>query len=69
MAIVAGSLGRRLDCQVGLGDRLRAGARLSKARFGSRVELLLPRDAAEGLPELGDRLRAGTTRIGQVVPL
>jgi phosphatidylserine decarboxylase len=69
MAIVAGPLGRRLDCQVGLGDRLRAGARLSKARFGSRVELLLPRDAAEGLPELGDRLRAGTTRIGHVVPL
>ncbi|MFL5801658.1 MAG: phosphatidylserine decarboxylase [Roseiflexaceae bacterium] len=69
VAIVAGPLGRRLDCQVGLGDLLRAGARLSKARFGSRVELLLPRDAAEGLPELGDRLRAGMTRIGHVVPL
>lgn len=69
MAIIAGPLGRRLDCQVGLGDQLRAGARLSKARFGSRVELLLPRDAAEGLPDLGERLRAGMSRIGQVVPL
>src|SRR5438045_3066119 len=46
-----------------------AGARLCKSRFGSYVDLLLPRDAVEQLPDIGARLRAGTTRIGRVVPL
>ena len=69
LVIIAGPLARRLDCQVRLGDYVPAGARLCKARFGSRVDLLLPRDAVEGLPEVGGRLRAGATRIGQVVPL
>jgi phosphatidylserine decarboxylase len=69
IAIAAGPLARRLDCRINLGDRVLAGARLSKVRFGSSVDLLLPRDAAEGLPEAGERLRAGSTRIGHVVPL
>ena len=69
LAIIAGPLARRIDSQVNLGDHVQAGARLSKARFGSRVDLLLPRDAAEALPEIGDRLHAGATRIGHGVPL
>ncbi len=69
MSIVAGSLGRRLECQVSLGDEIQAGARLSKVRFGSRVELLLPRDAVEDLPAIGEHVRAGTSRIGVIVPL
>ena len=69
MVLIAGPLARRIICRVKLGDRLDAGARLSTIRFGARVDLLLPRDAAEGLPGAGERLRAGVTRIGQVVPL
>jgi phosphatidylserine decarboxylase len=69
LAIIAGPFARRIDSYVNLGDHIQAGTRLSKTRFGSRVDLLLPRDAAEGLPEIGDRLRAGATRIGHVVPL
>ena len=69
MAFIAGPLARRIVCQVNLGDRVDAGARLCTVRFGARVDLLLPRDAVEGLPSVDDRLRAGTTRIGQVVPL
>jgi phosphatidylserine decarboxylase len=69
IVIIAGPLARRLDCRVKLGDRVRAGMRLGKARFGSRVDLLLPRDAVEGLPDVGVRLHAGATRIGHVVPL
>jgi phosphatidylserine decarboxylase len=69
LAIIAGPLARRIASQVNLGNYVRAGARLSKARFGSRVDLLLPRDAAEDLPEIGDRLHAGATRIGHVAPL
>jgi phosphatidylserine decarboxylase len=69
LAIIAGPLAHRIAGEARLGAHVLAGARLSKARFGSRVDLLLPRDAAEGLPEIGDRLRAGATRIGHVVPL
>jgi phosphatidylserine decarboxylase len=69
IVLIAGPLARRITCRVSLGERLEAGARLSTVRFGARVDLLLPRDAAEGLPAAGDRLRAGTTRIGQIVPL
>jgi phosphatidylserine decarboxylase len=69
LVIIAGPFGRRLSCQAQLGDHVPAGARLCKARFGSRVDLLLPRDAVEDLPESGERLRAGATRIGHVVPL
>jgi phosphatidylserine decarboxylase len=68
LVISAGPLKRRITSQVRLGEHIQAGARLSKARFGSRVELLLPRDAVGELPEIGDRLHAGATRIGHVVP-
>jgi phosphatidylserine decarboxylase len=69
MVIIAGPFARRIESQVKLGDYVRAGTRLSRARFGSRVELLLPRDAAEGLPEIGEHLHGGSTRIGHVVAL
>lgn len=69
MVLIAGPLARRITCRVGLGEQLDVGARLSTVRFGVRVDLLLPRDAAEGLPSVGDRVRAGTTRVGQIIPL
>jgi phosphatidylserine decarboxylase len=69
IAIIAGPLARRLDCRINLGEHVPAGARLCKSRFGSYVDLLLPRDAVEQLPDIGARLRAGATRIGRVVPL
>lgn len=69
MALIAGPLARRIVCRVSIGDRLEAGARLGTVRFGARVDLLVPRDAVEGLPPVGERLRAGVTAIGQVVPL
>lgn len=68
LVLIAGPLARRIACRVNLGERLEAGARLSTIRFGARVDLLLPRDAAEALPDAGERIRAGTTRIGQIVP-
>jgi phosphatidylserine decarboxylase len=69
MVLIAGPLARRITCRVSLGEHLEAGARLSTVRFGARVDLLLPRDAVEDLPAPGDRVRAGMTRIGQIVPL
>jgi len=69
LALIAGPLARRVVCRVNLGERVEAGARLCTIRFGARVDLLLPRDVAENLPRAGDRLHAGTTRVGRIVPL
>jgi phosphatidylserine decarboxylase len=52
-----------------MGERLDAGTRLGTARFGARVDLLMPRDIVEQLPALGDRLYAGVTQVGRIVPL
>jgi len=69
LALIGGPLARRVTCRVSMGDRLETGTRLGTARFGARVDLLLPRDAVEQLPVPGDRLYAGVTRVGRVVPL
>ena len=61
--------GQRVTPLVRLGDRMRAGQRLSRVRFGSRVVLLAPRDLIEWHPAPGARLRAGVSPIGQVVLL
>ena len=61
--------GQRVTPLVRLGDRVRAGQRLSRVRFGSRVDLLAPRDLIEWLPAPGAHLRAGVSPIGQVVLL
>lgn len=69
LALIGGPLARRMTCRVSMGDRVEAGTRLCTARFGARVDLLLPRDAVEQLPATGDRLYAGVTRVGRLVPL
>jgi phosphatidylserine decarboxylase len=69
LALIGGPLARRMACRVSMGERLDAGTRLCTARFGARVDLLLPRDAVEQLPALGDRLYAGVTRVGRIVPM
>lgn len=61
--------GQRVIPLVRLGDRIRAGQRLTRVRFGSRVDLLAPRDLIEWHPAPGARLRAGVSLIGQVVLL
>jgi phosphatidylserine decarboxylase len=67
LVLIGGPLARRLSCHVGVGQRVEAGARLCTARFGARVDLLLPRDMAEGLPSAGERIHAGATRLAHVV--
>ncbi len=41
---IAGLIARRIVCDVKPGDRLKAGERFGMIRFGSRVDLYLPRD-------------------------
>ncbi len=61
--------GQHVTPLVRLGDWVRTGQRLSRVRFGSRVDLLAPRDLIEWYPAPGAHLRAGVSPIGQVVLL
>lgn len=63
--VTTSPLARRLFCHVQMGDVVQAGSRLCTARFGAKVELLLPYAEIEELPQVGARLQAGITRIGR----
>lgn len=55
------------QARIAIGDQVAAGARIAVARFGARVDLLLPRDLIAGLPGIGEHVQAGLTQIGTVV--
>ena len=62
---VAGYLARRIVCRVRPHQRLERGQRIGLIAFGSRVDHFLPRQCRV-LVEVGDRVRAGETVIGEV---
>jgi phosphatidylserine decarboxylase len=57
---IAGVLARRVVCWKKLGDTLARGERIGLVRFGSRVDLWLPRDS-ELLVKVGDNVKGGST--------
>jgi phosphatidylserine decarboxylase len=57
---IAGVIARRIVCRARLGDVLEKGQRYGLIRFGSRVDLVLPRDA-EVVVQVGDIVRGGET--------
>jgi phosphatidylserine decarboxylase len=59
---IAGFIARRIVCYVKPGDRLRKGERFGIIRFGSRVDVYLPRDVAVVVKK-GDRVKAGESVI------
>lgn len=61
---IAGLLARRIIPFRRPGDRLAKGERLGLICFGSRVDLYLP-TTCEVLVKKGDRLKAGTSIVGQ----
>lgn len=64
----ASQLGRTLECLVQPGQQVQAGQRLIKARLGSRLNFVLPRDLANAMPAPGKRVVGGRTRLSQIVP-
>lgn len=64
---VAGSIARRISCWCKEGQGLRVGERLGMIRFGSRVDLYIPREV-ELLVRNGDKVTAGETLIGRLKP-
>jgi phosphatidylserine decarboxylase len=60
---VAGLLARRIVCKAKVGDVLRRGERYGMIKFGSRLDIYLPKDI-EIKVKLGDKVKAGETVIG-----
>lgn len=62
---ITGVLVRRVVCRVKVGDEVTAGDRFGVMKFGSRIDLFLPRDARLLVRE-GQRVRAGETILAQL---
>jgi len=59
---IAGLVARRIVTDLSEGDRVARGQRIGMIKFGSRLELLVPRElAAEVRVRVADRVRAGET--------
>ena len=62
---IAGLVARRIVCQVEEGSALRAGERFGLIRFGSRVDVYLPKDA-KPLLAVGQLTTAGETVVADL---
>jgi phosphatidylserine decarboxylase len=62
---IVGLLARRVVCRVQVGAVVRAGDRFGIMKFGSRMDVFLPRTATI-LVEVGDLVRGGETVIGML---
>jgi phosphatidylserine decarboxylase len=63
---IAGILARRIVCWSKAGDNLQTGQKFGMIKFGSRTDLLLPKNV-ELLVKVGDRVVGGETIIGKLV--
>jgi phosphatidylserine decarboxylase len=63
---VAGWVARRIVCDCKKGDKLTAGKRFGLIRFGSRVDLFIPKDYTVQI-KVGDVVRAGRTVIAEKI--
>jgi phosphatidylserine decarboxylase len=62
---IAGVLARRIVCWKRPGDRLQLGERFGLIKFGSRTDLILPREVRIEV-EVGARVRGGASIIGRI---
>jgi phosphatidylserine decarboxylase len=62
---VAGLVARRIVCWAEKGDTIKRGSRFGLIRFGSRVDIYLPRQMQLEVRS-GQRVRAGETIIGHI---
>jgi phosphatidylserine decarboxylase len=59
---IVGILARRIVCRVREGDEVSAGARFGVMKFGSRMDVFVPRESTIRV-KVGDRVTAGVTVI------
>jgi len=63
---IAGVIARRIVCWVKEGMGIEKGERFGLIKFGSRLEVFMPLDATIPV-KVGDKVRAGETRIGCLI--
>jgi phosphatidylserine decarboxylase len=62
---IAGLIARRIVCRAEPGDQVQAGQRYGLIRFGSRVDLYLPK-GSEAVVKVGEKVRSGETVLARV---
>lgn len=62
---IAGLIARRIVCYAKAGDAVKAGERYGLIRFGSRVDLFLPR-TTDLMVKVGDRIKGARDVIGVI---
>ena len=65
---IAGAIARRIVCELRPGQEVETGERIGMIKFGSRTELLLPKEGLETLVKVGDKVYGGATRLGRYRP-
>ncbi len=63
---IAGFIARRIVCEVKKGDKVKAGQRYGMIKFGSRVDVIMPKNKVEILVSIGQKVKAGETIIAKV---
>jgi phosphatidylserine decarboxylase len=63
---IVGILARRIVCRSKVGDHLRLGEKYGLIKFGSRTDLLMPKNV-EIAVEVGDKVVGGETIIGRLI--
>jgi phosphatidylserine decarboxylase len=62
---IAGFIARRIVCRTHVGDQLDVGQRYGMIRFGSRMEIFLPKGSRIEVKP-GDKIQAGETVVGKL---
>ena len=62
---IVGILARRIVCRAKVGDEVKAGDRFGVMKFGSRMDIFLPPDAAVRV-KVGDKVTAGVTVLAEL---
>jgi phosphatidylserine decarboxylase len=63
---IVGILARRIVCWSKIGDKLDRGERFGLIKFGSRTDLLMPKNVKIYV-KVGDRVKGGETIIGKLI--
>ncbi|WP_419192884.1 phosphatidylserine decarboxylase [Kolteria novifilia] len=65
---IVGAIARRIVCDLRPGQEVERGARIGMIKFGSRTELIVPREDLVLSVKVGDRIKGGATEIGHYAP-
>ncbi len=63
---IAGFIARRIVCEVGKNDKVKTGQRYGMIKFGSRVDVIMPKDKVEILVSIGQKVKAGEKIIAKI---